>query len=40
MAIRIGLILAMEISDIHNIIIITNSLSATSKILESKVNPL
>jgi len=39
MAIRISLILAMEISDIHNIIVITNSFSAASKILESKVNP-
>jgi len=40
MAICTGLIPTMEMNDIHDIIIITNSISAARKILESKVNPL
>jgi len=40
MAIYIGLISAMEINNICDIIVITDSISATSKIMESKVNPL
>jgi len=40
MAIYIGLISAMDINDIHNIIIITDSISAARKILESKVDSL
>ena len=40
MAIRTGLIPTMEIDNIHNIIVITNSIAAARKILESKVNPL
>jgi len=40
MAICIGLILAMELIDNHDIIVVTNSISAARKILESKVNPL
>jgi len=40
MAIRTGLILTIEIDNIHNIIVITNSIAAARKILESKVNPL
>ena len=40
MAICIGLILAMEIDNIHNITVITDSIAAARKILESKVNPL
>jgi len=40
MAICTGLIPAMEIENIHNIIIITNFITAGRKILESKVNPL
>jgi len=39
MAIHIGLISAIEHNDTHDIIIITDSIAATSKILESKVNP-
>ena len=38
MAIYIGLISAMEINNICDIIVITDSISATRKILESKVN--
>jgi len=38
MAIYIGLISAMEINNIYDIIVITDSISATRKILESKVN--
>jgi len=34
MAIQIGLIPTMEYNEIHNIIIITDSITATSKILE------
>jgi len=40
MAIHIGLIPAIEINNIHDIIIITNSITAARKILESKVNSL
>jgi len=40
MAICTGLIPAMEIKHIHNIIVITDSTAAGRKILESKVNPL
>jgi len=40
MTIHTGLIPAMEIDDIHDITIITDSIAATRKILESKVNPL
>ena len=39
MAIHIGLIPTIEHNDTHDIIIITDSIAATSKILESKVNP-
>jgi len=40
MAIHIGLIPAIEINNIHDIIIITNSITAARKILESKVDSL
>ena len=40
MAICTGLISAMEIDNIHNITVITDSIAAARKILESKVNPL
>jgi len=40
MAIHTGLIPAMEIDNIHNITVITNSIAAARKILESKVNLL
>jgi len=40
MAICTGLIPAMEINNVHNIIVITDSITAARKILESKVNPL
>jgi len=40
MAICTGLIPTMEIENIHNIIVITDSIVAGKKILESKVNPL
>jgi len=40
MAIHTGLISAIEIDNIHNITVITNSIAAARKILESKVNPL
>ena len=40
MAIHTGLIPAMEIDNIHNITIITDSMATAKKILESKVNPL
>ena len=40
MAIRTGLISAMEIDNIHTITVITDSIAAARKILESKVNPL
>ena len=39
MAICIGLIPAMKNNDTHNIIVITNSITATSKVLKSHVNP-
>jgi len=38
MAIRTGLISAMEIDNIHNINVITDSIAAARKILESKVD--
>jgi len=40
MTICTRLIPAMEIENVHNIIIITDSIAAGRKILESKVNPL
>jgi len=40
MTIHTGLIPAMEIDNIHNITVITDSIAAARKILESKVNPL
>jgi len=40
MAIYIGLISAIERDNIHDIIVITDSIAAVKKILESKVNPL
>ena len=40
MAICTGFIPAMEIDNIHNITVITDSIAAVRKILESKVNPL
>jgi len=40
MAICTGLIPTMEIENIHDIIVITDSIVAGKKILESKVNPL
>jgi len=40
MAIRTGLTPAMEIDSIHNITVITDSIAAAKKILESKVDPL
>jgi len=40
MAICTGLIPAMEIDDIHDITVITDSITAARKILESKVDPL
>jgi len=40
MAICTGLIPAIEIDNIYNITVITNSIAAARKILESKVNPL
>jgi len=40
MAIHIGLISAMEINNIHDIVVITDFISTASKILESKVDPL
>jgi len=40
MAIRAGLIPAMEIDSIHDITVITDSIAAAKKILESKVDPL
>ena len=39
LAIRIGLIPAMEENDTHDIIVITDSISAASKTLKSHVNP-
>jgi len=38
--IQTSLIPAMERDNIHDIIVITNSISAVRKILESKVDPL
>jgi len=40
MAIRTSLIPAMEIDNIHDITVITDSITAARKILESKVDPL
>ena len=40
MAICISLIPTMEDNNIHDITVITDSISAASKILESKVDPL
>jgi len=40
MAIRTGLIPAIEIDSVHNIMVITDSIAAAKKILESKVDPL
>jgi len=40
MAIHTGLIPAIEIDNIHNITVITDSIAAARKILESKVDPL
>jgi len=40
MAIHTGLIPAMEIDNIHDIMVITDSITAARKILESKVDPL
>jgi len=40
MAIHIGLIPAIEDNNIYDITVITNSISAASKVLESKVDPL
>jgi len=40
MAIHTGLIPAMEINNIHDITVITDSIAAEKKILESKVNSL
>ena len=40
MAIRTSLIPAMEMDNIHDITVITDSITAARKILESKVNPL
>jgi len=40
MAIRTGLIPAMEINNIHNITVITDSIATARKILKSKVDPL
>jgi len=40
MAIHTGLVPTMEIEDIHNITVITDSIAAAKKILESKVDPL
>jgi len=40
MAIHTGLIPAMEIDNIHDITVITDSITAARKILESKVDPL
>jgi len=40
MAIRTGLVPTMEIEDIHNITVITDSIAAAKKILESKVDLL
>jgi len=40
MAIYTGLIPTIEMNNIHNIIVITNSITAAKKILESKVDPL
>ena len=40
MAIRAGLIPAMEIDSVHNITVITDSIAAAKKILEFKVDPL
>jgi len=40
MAIHTGLIPVMEIDNIYDMTVITNSIAVAKKILESKVNPL
>jgi len=40
MAIHTGLTPAMEMDGVHDIMVITDSITAAKKILESKVNPL
>jgi len=40
MAIHTGLIPAMKIDSVHDIMVITDSIAAAKKILESKVDPL
>jgi len=40
MAIHTGLIPVMEINNIHDITVITDSIAAARKILESKADPL
>jgi len=40
MAIHSGLIPAMEMDGVHDITVITDSIAAAKKILESKVDPL
>jgi len=40
MAIRLGLIPAIEEENVHNIIVITDSIAATKKVFESKTDPL
>jgi len=40
MAIRLGLILAMEEENVHNIIVITDSIAVAKKVFESKTDPL
>jgi len=40
MAIHTGLTPAMEIDSIYDIMVITDSIAAAKKILESKANPL
>jgi len=40
MAIHLGLIPAMEEENVHNIIVITNSIAAAKKFFESKTDPL
>jgi len=40
MAICTGLVSAMEIDDIYDITIITDSIAIARKILKSKINPL
>jgi len=40
MAIRLGLILAMEKENVHNIILITDSIVTAKKIFKSKIDPV